>query len=119
MGVDVWVKQIRDGKVGLVMVESKLSGDGGRAPKEAVDFTPFEALSEADELDGEILNVLNFGAIVKAKAPGGEEAQGLVHISQISNDGFVDDIHSIVQAGQSVKVRVLSIDRERNRMSLT
>ena len=66
------------------------------------------------ELEGVITNVANFGAFVDI----GVHQDGLVHVSQIA-DHFVKDLHQEVKVGQIVKVRVLEVDEQRKRISLT
>ncbi|NMG42402.1 S1 RNA-binding domain-containing protein [Aromatoleum toluvorans] len=65
-------------------------------------------------LEGVVTNVTNFGAFVDI----GVHQDGLVHISALS-DRFVKDPHSVVKAGQVVKVKVLEVDLPRNRIALT
>jgi len=65
-------------------------------------------------LEGIITNVANFGAFVDI----GVHQDGLVHISALSNQ-FVKDPREVVKAGQIVKVKVLEVDKERKRISLT
>ena len=65
-------------------------------------------------LEGTVTNVTNFGAFVDI----GVHQDGLVHISALA-DRFVKDPHSVVQAGQVVKVKVLEVDLPRKRIALT
>jgi len=65
-------------------------------------------------LDGVVTNVANFGAFVDI----GVHQDGLVHISHLS-DTFVKDPRDVVKTGDMVKVKVLEIDVERKRISLT
>ena len=65
-------------------------------------------------LEGVVTNVAAFGAFVDI----GVHQDGLVHISALSNS-FVKDPHSVVKAGQVVKVRVLEVDAKRKRIALT
>ena len=65
-------------------------------------------------LEGVVTNVAAFGAFVDI----GVHQDGLVHISVLSNT-FVKDPHSVVKAGQVVKVKVLEIDEKRKRIALT
>lgn len=65
-------------------------------------------------LEGVISNVANFGAFVDV----GVHQDGLVHISSLTNK-FVSDPREIVKAGDIVKVKVLEVDVERKRVSLT
>jgi uncharacterized protein len=65
-------------------------------------------------LEGVVTNVAAFGAFVDI----GVHQDGLVHISALS-DTFVRDPHSVVKAGQVVKVKVLEVDEKRRRIALT
>ena len=65
-------------------------------------------------LEGVVTNVAAFGAFVDI----GVHQDGLVHISALS-DTFVKDPHSVVKAGQIVKVKVLEVDAVRHRIALT
>jgi uncharacterized protein len=66
------------------------------------------------QLDGEVTNITNFGAFVNI----GIKENGLLHISQIS-DRRISSIEEVLHINQHVKVRVLEIDRDRRRISLT
>jgi uncharacterized protein len=65
-------------------------------------------------LEGVVTNVAAFGAFVDI----GVHQDGLVHISALSNT-FVKDPHTVVKAGQVVKVKVLEVDEKRKRIALT
>lgn len=65
-------------------------------------------------LEGTVTNVTNFGAFVDV----GVHQDGLVHISALS-DKFVKDPHSVVKAGDIVKVKVMSVDIPRKRVGLS
>ncbi|WP_374260945.1 Tex family protein [Zoogloea sp.] len=71
-------------------------------------------LAEGMILEGVVTNVTNFGAFVDI----GVHQDGLVHVSALS-DRFVKDPHSVVKAGQVVKVKVLEVDLPRKRIALT
>jgi uncharacterized protein len=66
------------------------------------------------ELQGAVLNVVDFGAFVDI----GMHDSGLVHISQLSSH-YVRDPHDVVSVGQVVKVWVLELDKTRRRVALT
>ncbi|HLS16529.1 MAG TPA: Tex family protein [Paenalcaligenes sp.] len=76
--------------------------------------TAITDLHEGMQLEGVISNVANFGAFVDI----GVGQDGLVHISELANE-FVRDPRDRVRVGQPVKVRVLEIDLERKRISLS
>ncbi len=65
-------------------------------------------------LEGVVTNVAAFGAFVDI----GVHQDGLVHISALSTS-FVKDPHTVVKAGQVVKVKVLEVDEKRKRIALT
>jgi uncharacterized protein len=65
-------------------------------------------------LEGVVTNVAAFGAFVDI----GVHQDGLVHVSALSNT-FVKDPHDVVKAGQVVKVKVLEVDLQRQRIALT
>lgn len=78
------------------------------------DVTELSHLKQGMVLEGVVTNVAAFGAFVDV----GVHQDGLVHISQLA-DRFVKDPNEVVQVGQRVKVRVLEVDLDRKRISLT
>ncbi len=93
----------------------------GRDPR--ADFTPVHFRDDVREpedlrvdmiLEGAVTNVTPFGAFVDV----GVHRDGLVHISQLA-DRFVEDPHAIVKVGDRVRVRVLSVDHDRQRIALS
>jgi len=93
----------------------------GRDPRPEFTTATFkegvESLSDLKPdmiLEGVVTNVAAFGAFVDI----GVHQDGLVHISALA-DKFVKDPHSMVKAGQIVKVKVLEVDEKRKRIALT
>ena len=93
----------------------------GRDPRPAFKTASFkegvESLTDLKVdmlLEGTVTNVTNFGAFVDI----GVHQDGLVHISMLANH-FVKDPHSVVKAGDIVKVKVLEVDQERKRIALS
>lgn len=93
----------------------------GRDPRkrlEAFCFDPnvhtLDDLCEGMELPGIVTNITNFGCFVDI----GIKEKGLVHVSQLAGH-FVSDPTTVVSIHQQVRVRVLSVDRERKRIQLT
>ena len=78
------------------------------------DVTRLEDLKPGMTLEGTVTNVANFGVFVDI----GVHQDGLIHISELS-DQFVRDPQEVVKTGQVVRVRVLEIDRDRKRISLS
>lgn len=78
------------------------------------DVLKIEDLREGMQLQGTVRNVIDFGAFVDV----GVKQDGLVHISQMSNQ-FISDPSSVVSVGDIVDVWVLSVDIKRNRIQLT
>ncbi len=81
--------------------------------KEGVD--DIKDLKVNEIYEGTIRNITGFGYFVDL----GVEISGLVHISQISDTKFVSDPHSLHKIGDIVRVKVLEVDIERKRISLT
>lgn len=71
-------------------------------------------LKEGMILEGIVSNVTNFGAFVDI----GVHQDGLVHISAMTNR-FIKDPHKLVKAGEIVTVKVVEVDKERRRISLS
>ncbi len=93
----------------------------GRDPRPAFVTASFkDGVEEISDLrpdmilEGVVTNVAAFGAFVDI----GVHQDGLVHISALSNN-FVKDPHTVVKAGQVVKVKVLEVDSKRKRIALT
>ena len=93
----------------------------GRDPREEMpkpilrdDILKLEDLQKDMVLNGTVRNVIDFGAFVDI----GVKQDGLVHISELA-DKFVKHPNDIVKVGDIVKVRVLSIDKAKNRISLS
>lgn len=73
-----------------------------------------EELTPGMILDGTVRNVIDFGAFVDI----GVHQDGLVHISQIS-DKFIKHPTDVLSVGDIVKVKILDVDKEKKRISLT
>jgi small subunit ribosomal protein S1 len=67
-----------------------------------------------DELEGQVTKVVTFGAFVEIL----DGVEGLVHISELANH-HVENPREVVQPGDTVRVRILEIDSERRRLSLS
>jgi small subunit ribosomal protein S1 len=67
-----------------------------------------------DELAGKVTKVVTFGAFVEIL----DGVEGLVHISELANH-HVENPREVVQPGDEVRVRILEIDSERRRLSLS
>lgn len=101
-----------------ILEELSRPGRDPRAEFEAFNFAPgvekMEDLKVGMKLPGLVTNVTAFGAFVDI----GVHQDGLVHISQL-RDGFVKNPTDVVKARQKVMVRVLDVDLERKRISLS
>jgi uncharacterized protein len=93
----------------------------GRDPREAFeapafrdDVTELRHLEEGMVLEGVVTNVVAFGAFVDI----GVHQDGLVHVSQLS-DRYVRDPGEVVKVGSRVRVTVMEVDLERNRIGLS
>jgi len=78
------------------------------------DILSMEDLQEGMILNGVVRNVIDFGAFIDI----GVHQDGLVHISQISKD-FIKHPSEVLKVGDQVRVKVLGVDLDRHRISLT
>ncbi|MDI9493800.1 MAG: Tex family protein [Bacillota bacterium] len=108
------------GKMTLADIVSEIKKPA-RDPREGMppvvfrsDVLSIEDLKPDMELTGTVRNVVDFGAFVDI----GVKVDGLVHISQLSHK-FVKNPMDVVSVGDTVKVKVLSVDPEKQRVSLT
>ncbi len=111
------------GDVGLPTLQDILAElrKPGRDPRQAFDPPAFRDdvreprdLKEGMELEGIVTNIVAFGAFVDI----GVHLDGLVHVSQLA-DRYVADPNDVVRVGQRVRVRVVSVDLERQRIALS
>ena len=93
----------------------------GRDPRDEMpqpmlrsDVLDIKDLKEGMELTGTVRNVIDFGAFVDI----GVHQDGLVHISQIC-DKYLKHPSEVLKVGDIVKVKILSVDIKKNRISLT
>ncbi len=116
-------KDFVDEKTGIPTVTDILAEleKPGRDPRPEFKTASFKEGVETMEdlkpgmvLEGVITNVANFGAFVDI----GVHRDGLVHISELASR-FVKDPHEVVKTGQVVKVRVLEVDKARQRITLS
>lgn len=128
MGHSAFLKSLNpaeftDERFGLPTVQDILSEleKPGRDPRPEFRTATFregvdtiEDLAPGMVLEGVVTNVTNFGAFVDI----GVHQDGLVHVSALA-DRFVKDPHSVVKAGQVVKVKVLEVDLARRRIALS
>ncbi len=79
---------------------------------------PWETIDQhyqvGDLVQGSVVTLAKFGAFVELQS----ELQGLVHISQISGQP-VANVKDVLEVGQSVKVRILNLDRDERRIGLS
>ena len=115
--------QLLSEDVGMLTIEDILSEleKPGRDPRKAFSYAQFsDEVKEISDLEigmvleGIVTNVTNFGAFVDI----GVHQDGLVHISQIA-DHFVKNLRDEVKIGQVVKVKVMDVDKELKRISLS
>lgn len=121
-GVDIvtTAKELNAGEMTLKDIIDELSKPGrdprDEMPKQILraDVLKFEDLREGMVLTGTVRNVTDFGAFVDV----GVKHDGLVHISQLS-DSFVRNPSDVVSVGDIVKVKVIGIDEERQKVQLS
>ena len=113
-------KELNIGEMTLTDIIEELSKPG-RDPREDMpkpilrsDVLKLEDLKEGMVLTGTVRNVIDFGAFVDI----GVKHDGLVHISEMS-DKFIKNPSDIVSVGDIVKVKVIKIDKERQKVGLS
>ena len=113
-------KELEIGEMTLIDIIEELSKPG-RDPREDMpkpilrsDVLKLEDLKEGMVLTGTVRNVIDFGAFVDI----GVKHDGLVHISEMS-DKFIKNPSEIVSVGDVVKVKVIKIDMERQKVGLS
>jgi protein Tex len=85
-----------------------------KTPEWRADVTSVKDLEPGMVLEGRVSNVTNFGAFVDL----GVHRDGLVHVSELTHR-WVADPREAVQVGQIVKVKVLEVDKQRERIGLS
>ena len=110
---DVGLPTLKD-----IVEELKKPGRDPRAvfekPAFRDDVTTIDDVQEGMTLEGIVTNVTAFGAFVDI----GIHQDGLVHVSELA-DRFVSDPSEVVKTGDKIKVRVIGVDKARNRISLS
>lgn len=120
IGTCALAKEIGIGEPTLIDIINELSKPG-RDPRDELpqpllrtDIMSIEDLKTGMELKGTVRNVIDFGAFVDI----GVHQDGLVHISQIT-DRYIKHPSEVLKVGDIVKVWVLSVDTNKNRIALT
>ena len=120
LNVDNVAKELDVGVLTLKDIIDELSKPG-RDPRDEMpkpvlrsDVLKFEDLKEGMILTGTVRNVIDFGAFVDI----GVKHDGLVHISELS-EKFVKNPSDVVAVGDIVKVKVIKIDSERQKVGLS
>ena len=113
-------EELEVGELTLKDIIDELSKPG-RDPRDEMpkpvlrsDVLKFEDLKEGMVLTGTVRNVIDFGAFVDI----GVKHDGLVHISELS-DKFVKNPSDVVSVGDVVRVKVIKIDTERQKVGLS
>ena len=120
VNVEEMSKELNVGEMTLSDIIEELSRPG-RDPREDMpkpilrnDVLKLEDLKEGMVLSGTVRNVIDFGAFVDI----GVKHDGLVHISEMS-DKYIKNPSDVVSVGDIVKVKVIKIDRERQKVALS
>jgi uncharacterized protein len=120
INIEKTAKELEIGELTLKDIIDDLSKPG-RDPREEMpkpilrtDILKIEDLQEGMTLTGTVRNVIDFGAFVDI----GIKHDGLVHISELSED-YVRNPSDVVSVGDIVKVKVIGIDLERQKVKLS
>ncbi len=96
----------------------KIDGTKLQLSMKATLMTPFEQFVSThqvgDVLDGQVVRLMDFGAFVEVAAG----VEGLVHLSELSWDHKAK-LDEVVSEGQTVRVRILSMDNKNHRLALS
>ncbi len=113
-------KELEVGEITLKDIIDELSKPG-RDPREDMpkpilrsDVLKFEDLQIGQTLTGTVRNIVDFGAFIDV----GVKHDGLVHISEMS-EKYIKNPSEIVSVGDIVKVKVIDIDNERQKLKLS
>lgn len=104
--VEVYIKEIDRDKDRLALSLKDICGD----PWNAIE----ESFKIGDTTEGTVTKFIKVGAFVEIKAG----IEGLVHISEISDENITKPEEAL-KIGDKVKVKILSIDKEQHRLSLS
>jgi small subunit ribosomal protein S1 len=107
--IDVVVIEVDRERRRLILSERAASTETRESLKERV----IDELKEGEERTGRVTSLADFGAFVNING-----ADGLVHLSEISWDR-IQHPSEVLKVGQEVKVRVISIDRDKKRIGLS
>ena len=120
INIEKTAKELGIGEMTLGDIIEELSRPG-RDPREDMpkpilrsDVLKLEDLKEGMVLTGTVRNVIDFGAFVDI----GVKHDGLVHISEMS-DKYIKNPSEVVSVGDIVKVKVINIDKERQKVALS
>ncbi len=94
----------------LILSERQASSE----TRESLKQKMIDALTEGEILSGRVASLADFGAFININGM----ADGLVHLSEISWD-HIKKPADVLQVGQEVKVKVISVDKEKNRIGLS
>ncbi len=120
VNVEKMAQELEIGTLTLKDIMDELAKPG-RDPREDLpkpvlrsDVLKFEDLAQGMELTGTVRNVIDFGAFVDI----GVKYDGLVHISEMS-EKYIKSPSEVVSVGDIVKVKVIGIDQEKHKVSLS
>lgn len=118
--LDMMAAELEIGKPTLMDIMAELKKPA-RDPRDSAppvifrnDVKEFDDLKPDMELSGVVRNVVDFGAFVDI----GVKQDGLVHISKMSRK-YISHPMEVVSVGDTIKVKIIDVDREKNRISLS
>lgn len=114
------IKKIQEKSKSTIFIEENGKANISAANKEDLELAIklireiTDDVVEGEIYEGVVKRLTNYGAFIELK----NNLIGLLHISQITN-GFVSNIEDYLKVGQKIKVKVISIDKENNKISLS
>ena len=118
--IDNLLEELKISKIDLKdmisYIENPLEDPRDYMPKQMLrgDMLSIEDLKVGMELEGSVRNVVDFGAFIDI----GVNRDGLVHISKMNKGKFVNHPTEIVNIGDIVKVKIIELDLNRNKIQL-
>jgi polyribonucleotide nucleotidyltransferase len=104
---------------GLVMITSTSAEGGEKARQWVIDLTREVEIGE--EVEGQVVKIVtdkNTGAEIGAIVEFGRGKDGMVHISEFRHER-IRAVSDVVKVGETIKVKIVDIDKEKNRISLS
>ncbi|XP_057489446.1 uncharacterized protein LOC130775320 isoform X2 [Actinidia eriantha] len=118
------IQEIAEALIGSLISVKIIQADQGNrklifSEKEAMWSKFSQQINVGDIFQGQVGSVEDYGAFVHLRFPDGSyHLTGLVHVSEVSWD-LIQDVRDVLSEGEEVRVKVIKIDREKSRLTLS